>query len=388
MKRLQTFCQPPEPPSTRRGYARQRLTREREHTLRAHIAELTHWTTGLGVSLPQTAELLQLAPRTLHHWYDDFRIQEPRIHLLGRPTLRSPRADRMNVLAVLDELGPATSVATLRDCFPAMPRAELDDLVKRYREVWRKRHLHAPHILHWPVPGVVWAMDFSEAPQLIDGLYPYLLAVRDLASGQQLLWLPVRSMSADEAIQALRGLFVYHGVPLVMKTDNGPAFIAESMQDFFWLFGVNSLFSPPRTPRYNGSIEAGIGSLKTRTERHATRHGHPGYWTLDDVEGARLEANATARPQGPNGPTPDHLWEERRPITPDQRSAFQAAVKRQREEVNIKEGIPLDVEVSSAEERRLQREAIRRALVEHYYLLFSRRRIPLPITKQKSANIT
>lgn len=388
MKRLQAICDPPQPPSTHRGYARQRLTREREHTLRAHIAELTRWTTGLGLSLPQTADLLQLAPRTLHHWCDDFRIEQPGIHLLGRPTLRSQRAERMEVLAVLDELGPATSVATLRDSFRAMSRAELDDLLKRYRRVWRKRHQHAPHILDWSIPGTVWAMDFSEARQCIDGIYPYLFAVRDLASGHQLLWLPVRSLSADEAIQALHGLFVSHGAPLVMKTDNGPAFIAETMQDFFWLFGVNSLFSPPHTPRYNGAIEAGIGSLKIRTERHATLYGHPGYWTLDDVEAARLEANATARPQGPTGPTPDRLWEERPPITPDQRSAFQRTVKCQREQVNIKEGIRPEVEISSAEERRLQREAIRRALGEHEYLLFSRRRIPLPITQQKSANIT
>jgi transposase InsO family protein len=388
VKRLQTFCDPHQPSSTRRGYARQRLTREREHTLRAHIAELTHWTTGLGLSLPQTAGLLNLAPRTLYHWCDDFCVDMPHIHLLGRPTLRSPRADRMNVLAVLDELGPATSVATLRDCFPAMPRAELDDLLKRYRAVWRKRHLHAPHFLTWPVPGTVWAMDFSEAPRLIDGLYPYLFAVRDLASSNQLLWLPVRSLSADEAIQGLRSMFVNHGTPLVMKTDNGPAFIAEAMHEFFWQFAVNSLFSPPYTPRYNGAIEAGIGSLKMRTERHATLHGHPGYWTLDDVEAARQEANATARPQGPIGPTPDELWDERRPITPEQRRAFQDSVKRQRAEVNVKEGRYPNVEVSSAEERRLQREAIRRALGEHGYLLFSRRRIPLPITKQKSANIT
>ena len=45
-------------------------------------------------------------------------------------------------------------------------------------------------VLHWPVPGRVWAMDFAE-PSLpgitgvvppLDGRYPYLLAVRDLAS--------------------------------------------------------------------------------------------------------------------------------------------------------------------------------------------------------------
>ena len=387
MKRLHEFCHPHDPPSTQRGYARQRLARERESILRGHIVDLTHWTLNLGLSLPETADLLHLVPRTLRQWRNDFRIKVPRIHLLGRRTLRSSRADRTEVLDVLDELGPATSVAVLCDCFPLMSRAELEDLVKRYRHVWRKRHQHAPYCLEWTVPGTVWAMDFSNAVQPIDGLYPYLLAVRDLASGYQLLWSPVRSPSAEEAILALSSLFAQHGAPLVLKTDNGSAFIADATKEFLSPFGVNLLFSPPRTPRYNGSIEASIGSMKTRTERHAARASHPAYWTFDDVEHAKAEANATARPQGPTGPTANQLWEERRPITPEQRSVFQTTVHRHRQEVNAEEGIAQDALLQPQEERRLNRPAIRRALGEHDYLLFSRRRLPLPITKQKTAII-
>jgi transposase InsO family protein len=388
VKRLHELCHPHDPPSTRRGCARQRLARERESILRGHIVGLTRWTSDLGLSLPDTADLLHLAPRTLRHWYGDFRGKAPGIRLLGRPTLRSSRADRKEVLEVLEELGPATSVATLCDCFPTMSRAELEDLVMRYRRVWRHRHQHAPHCLEWTVPGTVWAMDFSDAVQPIDGMYPYLLAVRDLASGCQLLWSPVRSPSADETILALRSLFAQHGAPLVLKTDNGSAFIADATREFLSPFGVNLLFSPPRTPRYNGSIEAGIGSLKTRTERHAAQAGHPAYWTCDDVEHARAEANATARPKGPTGPTPNQLWQDRRPITPEQRSVFQSTMHRHRQEVNVEEGLAPDARLQPQEERRLNRPAIRRALGEHGYLLFSRRRLPLPITKQKTANIT
>jgi hypothetical protein len=138
------------------------------------------------------------------------------------------------------------------------------------------------------------------------------------------------------------------------------------------------MFSPPHTPRYNGSIEAGIGSLKTRTERHATRAGHPSYWTCDDVAAAESEANATARPKSETGPTPSEVWDTRRRITAQERGLFQSAVQRQRDQLGPKE------DLSSKEERRMQREAIRRALVEHGILLYSRRRIPLPITNQKN----
>jgi hypothetical protein len=128
--------------------------------------------------------------------------------------------------------------------------------------------------------------------------------------------------------------------------------------------------------------------MKTRTERHAARAGHPACWTFDDIEHARLEANATARPQGPTGPTPNQLWEERRPVTPEQRSVFQASVDRHRQEVNAEEGIAPNARLEPHQERQLNRPAIRRALGEHDYLLFSRRTIPLPITTPKTAIIT
>ena len=382
MKRMHELSHPHDPPTTRRGFVRQRLRRERESILRGNVVELTRWTSNLGFSLPQTAHILHLSARTLRDWYNDFRSEIPRIHLLGRPTLRSPLADRTEVLDVLKELGPATSVATLRDCFPGMPRVELEDLVNRYRCVCRQRYQHAPYVLRWQRVGAVWAMDFSEAPRPIDGIYPYLLAVRDLASHQQLLWLPVRDLTAHTTIEALWMLFLVHGAPLVVKADNGSAFIADATREFLSPFGVNLLFSPPHTPEYNGSIEAGIGSLKTRTERYATREGHPEFWTTDNVAAAQTEANATARPQGESGPTPNELWQTRHPLTPQTRRLFQETVQQQREGLGQKE------DLSSKEERRTQREAIRRALVEHGILLFSRRRIPLPITNQKTATIT
>ena len=369
-------------PSPRRGYARQGAAREREATLRSHVVELTRWTATLGLSLPEVANRLHLAPRTLRDWYADVRIAMPGNHRLGRPTLRSSREDRSDVLDVLKELGPAASVATLRDCFPEMPRVELADLLQRSRRVWQKRYQAAPAALSWERVGAVWAIDFSEPPGAIDGIYPYLLAVRDLTSHQQLLWLPTRDLVAQTMIDALQMLFTLHGAPLVLKTDNGSAFLAAATKHFLFPWKVHMLFSPPRLPRYNGSIEAGIGSLKIRTERYAAGEGHPGYWTLDNVAAAQAEANATARPQSETGPTPNELWQTRRPITAAERQSFHQTVQEQRAELNPKE------DLAAKEERRMQRQAIRRALVEHGILLFSRRRVPLTITSQKTANIT
>mgnify|MGYP001144907076 CR=1 FL=1 len=100
------------------------------------------------------------------------------------------------------------------------------------------------------------------------------------------------------------------------------AFIAEDTDDLLKKWCIWQLFSPPRTPSYNGSAEAGIGSMRTRTHHQAARHGHAGEWTCNDVEAARLEANETARPWGHHGPTPDEVWQGRALIGIEERMAF------------------------------------------------------------------
>jgi hypothetical protein len=46
------------------------------------------------------------------------------------------------------------------------------------------------------------------------------------ASRQQLLWLQVESPNAQAVFAALKALILEHGPPLVLKSDNGSAFIA------------------------------------------------------------------------------------------------------------------------------------------------------------------
>lgn len=394
MNRLSEITLPPRPQPARSpafdgfGVARRQPERAIEQRLRVHILNLAEWTAACGYQYVTIAARLGLSARTLRQWQHDLRANRLCVQPLGRPLLRSSRADRQEVLEVLHELGPATGLPTLRACFPTLPPAELADLLRRYRHVWRARYHQEQHVLHWQLPGAVWAIDFAKAPRPIDGTYPFLFAVRDLASGQQLAWLPVRDLTAREAMRGLHPLFIMHGAPLVLKSDNGSHFTADDTRVFLAPWQIEHLFSPPRMPRYNGAIEAGIGSLKTRTERHAAVAGRPVSWTADDVEAARIEANATARPQGDTAPTPDEIWEARRPISDEQRSAFRAAVERRRPEARAALDLPMDGPWTTTDVRSTDRHAIRRALEEHGFLLYSRRRIPLPFPKRKTAIIT
>jgi transposase InsO family protein len=371
----------------RRGFAGQRLERAQEQTARRHVVEAGRDLQAAGWHWADTADFFHLAPRTLRDWRQDWNLTGLRIAPLGRPIRAADRQERNAVIDYLDAWGPGVGLPTLQMVFPALARAALLDVLGRYRRVWRRLHQQPVHVLHWSEPGRVWAIDFHGPRPPVDGLDPDLLAVRDLASGQQLAWLPVRDATVATLLLVLTSLFVTHGAPLVLKSDNGSAFGAQQAQELCAQFGVRNLFSPPRTPRYNGAIEAGIGSLTTRTEQAAARRGCPGDWTYDDAVVARLEANATARPRGVPGPCPDELWTDRTPVTPEERDAFQQTVHWMRTALALALDGPSTIPLPEMEERALNRQAISRALVEHGYLRYTRRRIYPPIRKQKAAGI-
>jgi transposase InsO family protein len=83
--------------------------------------------------------------------------------------------------------------------------------------------------LTWPIPGRIWAADFTQADAPIDGIYPYVLSVRDLASSCQLLSWPATNADAGATVCALGYLFAAHGPPLVLKTDNGSHFTSTQV---------------------------------------------------------------------------------------------------------------------------------------------------------------
>ncbi len=363
------------------GTQTQRRTLERQ--VRQHALAVADRLANLGLALEEIAERLRLKPRTLRHWEQLLRPADAPLALLGRPRADSGAEQQQEVRAHLRDVGAGLSVPRLRGAFPAMARAELDRLAKDYRVQWRAEHRRTLCVLHWLRPGAVWAMDFAAAPALIDGLYPYLLAVRDLASGKHLLWQPVLSESAATVSAALVPLFLAYGAPWVLKSDNGPAFRAVATKELLARWGVCALFSPPHTPSYNGGIEAAIGSLKTRTQRLAEQAGHPEFWTSEVVQAARQEANL-AQPRRLKGTTPDAVWEARAPLSGERRAYFRSAVERyQAQGWDMRGGKPADR--SHWDEAAVDRVALRRALVAHDLLLFTRRSIPARIERPKVA---
>lgn len=361
---------------------RQRRTRQcrqraGERDLRQRAVVISSALAAKGWCWHQIARLLHLSARTLRRW-----CHTPLVALVprGRPVQRSAREAREEVIGWLDTHGPHLGVPALRVCFPQMGRAELSDLVWRYRRVWRARHRVPLRVLSWSGIGRVWAIDFTGPLSVLEGDARFVLAVRDLASGRQLLWRAVKEATGEVVCQALSDLFTQHDAPLVLKCDNGSAFICGAVRELLTARDVIVLYSPPYWPRYNGAIEAGIGSLKERTAACAARCGHAGVWTWDDLAGAQAEANAQSRSWVEGNASADAAWAVRDPITAEERAAFAEAVTSAYKDRAL--GACADDREKVTSEASVVRSAIELALVKCGYLQYRRRSIPPPIKRK------
>jgi transposase InsO family protein len=368
----------------KRGTEGQRERREPELEARLRLGAYADAAHGLGASLAEAAHELGVASSTLGDWarLDERDSLEPKP--LGPPARRCDRATRKSVLEVLNERGPTVGLPTLAARFPRVARRELKNLVARYRRASVRGKTIFVQQLRWTEAGTVFAMDYKKPPAPVDGVYDAILSVRDLASHCQLAALPVSGATARSTADALAALFSEHGAPLVMKSDNGSHFTSPEATEVLARFGVIHLLSPPATPSYNGSCEAGIGALSVRVHHESARHGRPGCWTSDDVEAGRESANQTGRPWGSSGPTPSEAWAARRSHD-SLRAELAATVARNERELRAERTVNIG-RTDDYKTAPLRREAIGRALVAHGLLEVRRRRLRLHIPTHLRAN--
>ena len=366
----------------KRGVRWQVEKREMERGIRKNATAFVRWQARCGRPHEDAARDLGISHVTLADWRRRWCRTRLRAYDRGRPLSRPDVAMRNRVIAQFDHWGPHLGLPTLKQEFPAVARRELADLQRRYRGMCRRTKTVCVHALHWTCPGTVWAFDYTEPPYPVDGLYPYILVVRDLASGKQLAAQSVAHENAEATIALLTALFNQYGPPLVIKSDNGSPLVAEDVRKLLETHGVLRLLSPPCTPAYNGACEAGIGSLKSRAHLIAARQGRPGRWTANDVEAARMLANETVRPRGHLAPTPDQAWGCRPALALDMRKAFTITYRHMETQARNELNQEAKVAPGPFNQARVDRLAIPRTLRKHGFLFVTRRRISLRLKKR------
>jgi transposase InsO family protein len=110
-------------------------------------------------------------------------------------------------------------------------------------------------------PNHVWSYDFV-AETTRDGRTFRILNVVDEFTRECLASFVARRIRSQDVILVLADLFLEHGLPEHIRSDNGPEFIARKLRA--WLKGLNvePLFIEPGSPWENGYVESFNGKMR------------------------------------------------------------------------------------------------------------------------------
>ena len=148
---------------------------------------------------------------------------------------------------------------------------------KRVQRIWRVEGLKVPKkqpkrgrlwlndgscIRHRPAfKNHVWTYDFV-MDQTHDGRPYKMLNIVDEFSRECLAINPKRKLKSFDVLETLANLFLVHGPPCFIRSDNGPEFIALQLREWLSELGVKTLFIEPGSPWENGYIESFNGKLR------------------------------------------------------------------------------------------------------------------------------
>ena len=149
--------------------------------------------------------------------------------------------------------------------------------VKRVERIWRQEGLKVPAKqpkrgrlwlndgscvrLRPERPNHVWAYDFV-AERTHNGKVFRMLTVIDEYTRECLAISVDRRLGSHDVLATLTELFVQHGPPEHIRSDNGPEFCATTVKEWLKRLQVKTLFIEPGSPWENGYVESFNGKLR------------------------------------------------------------------------------------------------------------------------------
>jgi putative transposase len=142
---------------------------------------------------------------------------------------------------------------------------------KRVERIWRREGLKVPAKqpkrgrlwladgscvrLRAERPNHVWSYDFVE-DRTHEGRKYRMLNIVDEFSHECLAIRIDRKLNSTAVIDVLSDLFILRGVPVYIRSDNGPEFVAKAVQDWIRAVGSKTAYITPGSPWENGFIES------------------------------------------------------------------------------------------------------------------------------------
>jgi putative transposase len=148
---------------------------------------------------------------------------------------------------------------------------------KRVERIWRREGLKVPQKqpkkgrlwlndgscirLRPEHPNHVWSYDFVE-DRTHDGRKFRMLNVIDEFTRECLAIRVNRNLKAVDVIDVLSDLFILHGVPGHIRSDNGSEFVAKAVREWITAVGAKTAYIEPGSPWENGYCESFNSKLR------------------------------------------------------------------------------------------------------------------------------
>jgi transposase InsO family protein len=219
----------------------------------------------------------------VHHVQQKFPVSERRAcRVLDQPR----RTQRYQAISSPDEDALSTAIVRLASLYGRYGYRRITALLraegwhvnhKRVKRIWRHLGLKVPPKQPkrgrlWLNDGScirlrpswrnhVWAYDFVQA-RTHDGKPFRMLTVIDEFTRESLAIEVERRLRSDDVLHLLADLFVRHGPPDHIRSDNGSEFTARAVREWLQKIGVKTLYIEPGSPWENGFNESFNGKLR------------------------------------------------------------------------------------------------------------------------------
>ena len=148
---------------------------------------------------------------------------------------------------------------------------------KRVERIWRREGLKVPQ--KQPKRGRLWLNDGScvrKRPEYRNHVWAYDFVMDRTHNGKRFRMLTIideytreclaikvdRKLNSTHVVDTLLDLFVMHGVPDYIRSDNGSEFTARLVREWLKKLKVKTLFIEPGSPWENGYNESFNGKLR------------------------------------------------------------------------------------------------------------------------------
>ena len=189
----------------------------------------------------------------------------------------TPRPDQANLTQAVISLAEKFGRYGYRRITALLNREGWRVSVGRVYRIWRREGLKVPQKqpkrgrlwlndgscvrLRPTHKGHVWSYDFVQ-DRTHEGKVFRMLCIIDEFTRECLAIRAERRLNSRDVLDELGELFVRHGPPEHIRSDNGPEFIATALREWLGRLGTKTLYIEPGSPWENGYCESFNSKLR------------------------------------------------------------------------------------------------------------------------------